>query len=222
MGQRRNLQPGSPLSAGMHPWCPGYRFEIRQAGPSAGCLLQRSMKSFSGECRCQFLSLDKDRQAFLAYAMKVMLYQPQAMLHHQAPALPLGRTAPNSRMATGHHNGARVSPTSPCWPQHIIRSLRHGAGVQSQRSDEQLLNAQHWRAREVLCDLNLLGTPEKSLMPCWWCSQANGSTGGAHAASAPQGPVPEAAPPIPPGLCPADVKDLEGKSAPEGQWLLYL
>ena len=78
------------------------------------------MISFSGECRCQFLSSDKDRQAFLAYAVKVMLYQPQAMLHQQALALPLGLTAPNARMATGHHSGARVSPTSSCWPQHII------------------------------------------------------------------------------------------------------
>ena len=120
MGQRRSLQPGSPLRASMRPWCQGYRLEVEHAGSLAGCLSQRRVMSFNGKCRCQFLSSDKDRQAFLAYAMKVMLYQPQAMLRHRAPALPLGGTAPNAGMLTGHHSSAQVGPTSSCWRLHLV------------------------------------------------------------------------------------------------------
>jgi len=44
-------------------------------------------------CRHPFLAVDADREAFLGFALKVLLYQPPASLLRAAPAMPLDAPA---------------------------------------------------------------------------------------------------------------------------------
>ena len=142
--------------------------------------------------RCQFLSSDRDRQAFLDYATKVVLYQPLALLH-QAAALPQGARVTTSRSAQPQ-SAARVSPTST-W-----------------QTCSMSVYASSWRVSSSV-------TPHAGMQAQAFCgclAQANGSMPAPASGQGVLAAGPEAVPPVPPGLCPADVKEIEGKRAPEG------
>ena len=124
--------------------------------------------------------------------MRFLLYQPPTLLH-QAAALPQGARGSSTR-STQTQGATRVS-LGPTWhtcnrlcvpPQGVSAAAAH------------LVQA---------CKL-------KASSGC--LLQANGSSGAPGPGHASQETVPAAVPPVPPGLCPADVKEIEGKHPPEG------
>ena len=147
---------------------------------------------FPGVHRCQFLSSDRDPQVFLEYAMKFLMYQPPSLLH-QAAALPQGARGSSTR-STQPQSATRVSSV-PVW-HTCSRSCVPPLGMAA--AAPHLVQA---------CKL-------KASSGC--LLQANGSSGAPGSGHALQETAPDAAPPVPPGLCPADVKEIEGKHPPEG------
>ena len=147
---------------------------------------------FPGVRRCQFLSSDTDRQNFLEYAMKFLMYQPPSLLH-QAAALPQGARGSSTR-STQPQSATRVSSV-PLW---------------------------HTCSRSCVPPLVMAAAAPHLVQACkleasFGCFlQANGSSGAPGSGHALQETAPDAAPPVPPGLCPADVKEIEGKHPPEG------
>jgi len=69
-----------------------------------------------GECACRhpFLAVDADREAFLGFALKVLLYQPPATLLRAAPATPLDAPAAGVRPAPRWRSSARGYLPAEC------------------------------------------------------------------------------------------------------------